>query len=123
MSSNARREAATYRGASGAYYGFTVFALDETLPRAAGLFALAMRSIGPERWRVLLIGETANFAAHLSKYDCKALAEARRRGATHVLLHVSAIATAQRREAGHDLWRKIRTPLVAWESDDIRRNA
>ena len=37
MPIRARRETATYRGASGAYYGFTVFAASETLPRAARL--------------------------------------------------------------------------------------
>lgn len=122
MFARARREAITYRGASGGYYGFTVFEMDEPLPRAAGIYALAMRIVGPERWRILLIGETANFAAQLSA-DCKTQAEARRRGASHALLYVSPIATNRRQEAARDLWRGIRSPLVAWDVEDIIRHA
>lgn len=123
MSLRARRETLTHRGASGAYYGLTVFTLDETVPRAAGLYMLARRDLGPDGWNILLIGETANFADELSNGRHGALSEAKRRGATHVLLYVSAIATDRRREAAHDLWRKIRSPLVAWDSEDIRRHA
>lgn len=123
MSLRVRRETVTHRGASGAYYGFTVFALDETVPRAAGVYMLARRDLGPNAWNVLLIGETANFADELTTPRPGALSEARRRGATHVLLYVSAIATDRRREAAHDLWRKIRSPLVAWDSEDILRRA
>ncbi|NKB56688.1 MAG: hypothetical protein GKS00_10160 [Alphaproteobacteria bacterium] len=118
-----RRKTATYRGASGTYYGFTVFTLEETLPRAAGIFALATPTIGPRPWRILLIGETPNFFAELSAHGSNAINEARRRGATHILLHFSPIATDRRREAGHDLWRHIRSPLVAWDNEDILRRA
>jgi len=123
MSARGRRESITYRGASGAYYGFTVFSLDEPMPRAAGVYALAARALGPERWCTLLIGETANFAARLSAQNCKTLSEARRRGASHALLYVSPIATERRREAAQDLWRSIRSPLVSWDDDDVRRLA
>ena len=117
------RETATYRGSSGTYYGFTVFSSAETLPRAAGIFALATRAVGPEQWRIILIGETSNFSAQLSTRNSSAITEARRRGATHILLHFSPIATARRREAAHDLWRRIRSPLVAWDNEEIRRRA
>tara|TARA_Y100000588_G_scaffold311866_1_gene338181 strand:- start:154 stop:339 length:186 start_codon:yes stop_codon:yes gene_type:complete len=43
--------------------------------------------------------------------------------ATHQMLYVSAIATDRRREAALDLWRNIRSPLVARDSEDIRRRA
>lgn len=123
MLCKAGRETATYRGASGTYYGFTIFSSAETLPRAAGIFALVTRTIGPEQWRVLLIGETSNFSAQLSTHEPGAINEARRRGATHILLHFSPIATAHRREAGLDLWRSIRSPLVAWDNEEILRQA
>lgn len=123
MLCKAGRETSTYRGASGTYYGFTIFSSAESLPRAAGIFALATRAVGPEQWRILLIGETSNFSAQLSTHDSGAINEARRRGATHILLHFSPIATARRREAGYDLWRNIRSPLVAWDSEDMRRQA
>jgi hypothetical protein len=123
MTPRARRETVTYRGASGAYYGFTIFSLDENLPRAAGVYALAMRNVGPKSWRPLLIGETANFAAQLSDRNCNSIGEAKRRGATHVLLYVSPMATVRRREAGYDLWRSIRSPLVAWDSENIQLRA
>ncbi len=123
MPIRARRETATYRGGSGAYYGFTVFSIDETLPRAAGNFAMAIRDLGPKLWDILLIGETGNFAAELSGNCTRAVSEARRRGATHVLLYVTAIATERRREAGYDLWRRLRSPLVAWDKEDILRRA
>ncbi len=123
MPSRSRRETETYRGASGAYYGFTIYSLDEGLPRAAGIYALGARIIGPERWRILLIGETANFADQLAAPDCSSITEARRRGATHIFLYVSPIATIRRREASHDLWRSIRSPLVAWDHEDIVRRA
>ena len=123
MSARARRESITYRGASGAYYGFTVFGLDETLPRAAGVYALATPTLGPERWQILLIGETSNFSSRISTHNGRTQAEARRRGASHVLLYVSPIATDRRREAAQDLWRSIRSPLVAWDMEDARRQA
>jgi hypothetical protein len=123
MLSRGRRETLTYRGASGAYYGFTVFSLEEALPRAAGIFALATQVVGAEGWNVLLIGETANFAAQLSANDCGAIDEARRRGASHALLYVSPIATERRREAAQDLWRHIRSPLVGWDSANTERRA
>ena len=123
MPISARRETATYRGASGAYYGFTVFAASETLPRAAGLYKLVRRVVGPDAWNILLIGETANFIDELSTAHPGAVAEARRRKATHVMLYVSAIATDRRRDAAHDLWRNIRSLLVAWDSEDILRRA
>jgi len=117
------RETSTYRGASGAYYGFTVFALNTPLPRAAGVYALARRDVGAKIWDILLIGETANFVDALSDQNSGALNEARRRGATHILLYVSPIATARRREAAHDLWRNLRPPLVGWDHEDIQRRA
>ena len=123
MLSKAGRETATYRSATGTYYGFTIFSSKETLPRAAGIFALATRTVGPEQWRILLIGETSNFSTQLSTHNSPAINEARRRGATHILLHFSPIATARRREAAHDLWRRIRSPLVAWDNEEIRRLA
>jgi hypothetical protein len=123
MPPRGRRETATYRGSSGAYYGFTVFSLDSTLPRAAGVYAMARRVVGPGTWEILLIGETANFVDALSDGNTDALGEARRRGATHVLLYVSPIATARRREAAHDLWRNIRSPLVSWDHEEILRHA
>ncbi|MDD9903894.1 MAG: hypothetical protein OXT06_10030 [Rhodospirillaceae bacterium] len=123
MSNRARRETATYRGTSGAYYGFTVFTGDEALPRAAGIYMLVRRAVGPSAWDILLIGETSNFVDELSAARPGALAEARRRGATHQMLYVSAIATDRRREAAVDLWRNIRSPLVAWDSEDILRRA
>ena len=80
MSTRARREAATYRGSSGAYYGFTVFSDDEALPRAAGIYMLVRRAVVPSAWEILLIGETSNFVDKLSTTHPGALAEARRRG-------------------------------------------
>lgn len=112
-----------FRGASGGYYGFTAYALDESLPRAAGIYALVAPDLGPERWKVLLIGETPNFAAELTAVGSMSVREARRRGATHILLHVSPIATAKRREAGYDLWRNLRSPLVGWDNETTRRTA
>ena len=123
MPIRARRETATYRGASGAYYGFPVFAASETLPRAAGLYILVSRDVEPDAWNILLIGETTNIVDEHWTAHPGALAEARRRGATHVMLYVSAIATDRRRDAAHDLWRNIRSPLVAWDSEDILRRA
>ena len=123
MFTSTRRETAAYRGASGGYYGFTVFALDEALPRAAGIYALVSPDLGPERWKILLLGETANFAAELGDSGSLSIREARRRGATHILLHVSPIATAKRREAGYDLWRTLRPPLVGWDDEGVLRRA
>ena len=123
MPPRGRRETATYRGLSGAYYGFSVYALDSRLPRAAGVYAMARRDVGPKNWDILLIGETANFVDAVSVSKSGALGEARRRGATHVLLYVSPIATARRREAAHDLWRGLRCPLVGWDHEDVLRSA
>lgn len=115
------RETVTHRGASGAYYGFSIFSLDAALPRAAGIYALARRDVGPDGWNILLIGETANFVDTLTPPFAGALKEARRRGATHVMLYVSPIATDHRREAAQDLWRHLRSPLVAWDGEEMRR--
>jgi len=115
------RESATFRGVSGAYYGFAVFRLDETLPRAAGLFAMASETLGPERWRILLIGETANFAAGVASDP--AFAEAQRRGASRILLHFSPLPALRRREAAHDLWQDLRPALTAWGPGDTARHA
>lgn len=120
MRSSVRRDTTILRGASGAYYGFTVFSLEESLPRAAGIYALATRIVGPEPWNILLIGETANFAAELASPRSSAVNEAFRRCATHVLLYVSPIATERRREAGQDVWRNVRSPLVAWDGEDVQ---
>ena len=84
---------------------------------------LVRRDIGPDVWNILLIRETANFIDELSTAHPGALAEARRRGATQVMLYVSAIAIDRRRDAAHYLWCNIRSPLVAWDSKDILRRA
>ncbi len=76
---------------------------------------VASVSLGPERWRIILIGETANFDATIPR-DAT-VREARRRGASRILLHFSPLTAARRRQAAQDLWMAIRSPLVAWKSE------
>ena len=109
------RRAATYRGQSRCYYGFSEFQIDDALPHAAGVYMLANACVGPERWRVILIGDTADFADAIPRDG--ATREAKRRGATRILLHFSPLTAVLRRQAARDLWAAIRAPLVAWDSE------
>jgi len=108
------RRAATYRGQSRSYYGFSEFQIDDSLPHAAGVYMLASACLGPERWQIILIGDTADFATSIPRED--AAREARRRGATRVLLHFSPLSAARRQDAARDLWLAIRAPLVTWDA-------
>lgn len=106
------RRAAAYRGQSRCYYGFSEFQIDDALPHAAGVYMLASACLGPERWRVILIGDTGDFAAAIRRGA--AIREARRRGANRILLHFSPLTAAHRHQAARDLWMTIRAPLVTW---------
>ena len=113
------RRTVTYRSQSSVYYGFTEFGIDQPRPHAAGIFMLAEETVGPDIWRILLVGETADFTAGI-KHNT-AGREARRRGASRILLHFSPLGSQARLNAAQDLWLAIRSPLVSWATAPLHR--
>ncbi|MDA0664730.1 MAG: hypothetical protein O3B08_18125 [Proteobacteria bacterium] len=115
------RRTVTHRSQSGVYYGFTEFGIDDPLPNAAGIYMLVTEILGPDRWQIILVGETGNFAAGIA--PVAAAPEALRRGATRVLLHFSLLGSRERLNAARDLWMANRAPLVSWTPEAIRQTA
>ena len=50
-----------------------------------------------------------------------AVREARRRGASRILLHFSPLGSQARLNAAQDLWLAIRSPLVSWATAPLHR--
>ncbi|MEX2615001.1 MAG: hypothetical protein WD767_02795 [Alphaproteobacteria bacterium] len=115
------RRTVTHRSQSGVYFGFTEFGIDDPLPNAAGIYLLVTDTLGPDRWRIILVGETGNFAAGIA--PVAAASEARRRGASRVLLHFSPLGGRERLAAAQDIWMANRAPLVSWTPETNRRTA
>jgi hypothetical protein len=115
------RRTVTFRGQSSVYFGFTEFDTARPLPHAAGIYMLATETLGPDRWRIVLVGETANFASDLAHHP--AAREALRRGATRALLHFSPLDQGRRLSAAMDLWMAVRSPLVTWSAPELRHTA
>ena len=115
------RRTVTYRSQSGVYYGFTEFGINDPLPNAAGIYMLVSETLGPDQWRIILVGETGNFAAGIA--PVAAAPEALRRGASRVFLHFSPLGRQERLAAAQDIWMAIRAPLVSWTPETIRLTA
>jgi len=113
------RRTVTYRSQSSVYYGFAELGIDQPLPHAAGIFMLAEETVGPDRWRILLVGETADFATGMQHNG--AVREARRRGASRTLPHSPPPAHQRRLDAAQDLSMAIRSPLVSWPTEPLHR--
>ncbi len=115
------RRTVTHRSQSGVYFGFTEFGINDPLPNAAGIYMLVTETLGPDRWRIILVGETGNFAAGIAQTP--ALHEALRRGASRVLLHFSPLGSGERQNAARDIWMANRAPLVSWTPETIHQTA
>ncbi|MDH3230358.1 MAG: hypothetical protein OEN55_11245 [Alphaproteobacteria bacterium] len=96
----------TLQGGSAALYGFTAFPLEDA-PCGAAIYIFARPSDSPLRsmtsyWEPLLIGETGGMRDR-SEARQERLEEARRLGATHMLIHFCGRGTDIRRRIVADL--------------------
>jgi hypothetical protein len=96
----------TLRGGSSALYGFTAFPLEDA-PCGAAIFIFARPSDNPLRgatsyWEPLLVGETSGMRGR-SEARLERISEARRLGATHMLIHFCGRGTDIRRRIVADL--------------------
>lgn len=76
---------AIFKGVSGRLHRFSTVAPDRPLPDGPAVYAFARRSKGGAGWSVVFLSRTANLAQRLSRHEL--WGEARRLGATHLLIH------------------------------------
>ncbi len=103
----------TIQGGSAALYGFTAFPLEDA-PCGAAIFIFARPSDGLLRsmssyWQPLLIGETGGMRDR-SDARQERIEEARRLGATHMLIHFCGRGTDIRRRIVADLGSVLPVP-------------
>ncbi len=103
----------TIQGGSAALYGFTAFPLEDA-PCGAAVYIFARPSDGPLRsmssyWQPLLIGETGGMR---DRGDARQerVEEARRLGATHMLIHFCGRGADIRRRIVADLGSVLPVP-------------
>ena len=103
----------TIQGSSAALYGFTAFPLEDA-PCGAAIYVFARPSDSPLRsmtsyWEPLLVGETGGMRDR-SEARHERIAEARRLGATHMLIHFCGRGTDIRRRIVADLGAVLSLP-------------
>lgn len=74
---------AIFKGVSGRLHRFSAFAPNAPMPASPAVYAFARRSGGG--WTALFISRTANLAQRMGRHEL--WDEARRLGATHILIH------------------------------------
>jgi len=74
-----------FRGASGRLHRFSVLRPGAKFPRAAAVYAFVRPVIGAGAWAPVFLSRTANLAARMARHE--RWDEARRLGATHILIH------------------------------------
>jgi hypothetical protein len=104
----------TIQGESAAPYGFTAFPLEDA-PCGAAIYIFARPTERPRRtvtsyWEPLLIGETSGMRDR-SEARQERTTEARRLGATHILIHFCGRGPDIRRRIVADLASVLSLPL------------
>jgi len=104
----------TIQGGSAALYGFTAFPLEDA-PCGAGIYIFARPTDRPQRsitsyWEPLFIGETGGMRDRSEARQERAT-EARRLGATHILIHFCGRGPDIRRRIVADLASALSLPL------------
>lgn len=104
----------TIQGDSAALYGFTAFPLEDA-PCGAAIYIFARPTDRPQRsatsfWEPLLIGETGGMRDRSEARE-RRTAEARRLGATHILIHFCGRGPDIRRRIVADLASRFALPL------------
>ena len=105
----------TLHGASREIYGFTPFPLDAP-PATAGIYAFAAPADAEDGntlyWRLLFVGETGDIGARAGATH-EWLADAKKQGATRLLVHICSRDEDFRRFVEDDLIAAFNPPLNA----------
>jgi predicted GIY-YIG superfamily endonuclease len=96
----------TWAGQSGASYKYWVYPFDIPFDPKPGNYIFAGQS-GPGRWHALYIGQTSDLSERFDTHH--AMAEAKRRGATHIHAHVNGDEKARLAEEA-DLRQRWKPP-------------
>ncbi|HWA21693.1 MAG TPA: hypothetical protein VG735_04785 [Caulobacterales bacterium] len=76
---------AIFKGVSGRLHRFSAFAPQAAMPAGPAVYAFARPGPGGKGWTTLFLSRTANLAQRMARHEL--WAEARRLGATHILIH------------------------------------
>jgi hypothetical protein len=74
---------AIFKGVSGRLHRFAAFSPEASLPASPAVYAFARRGSGG--WTTVFLSRTANLAQRMARHEM--WDEARRLGATHILIH------------------------------------
>lgn len=74
---------AIFKGVSGRLHRFAAFSPEAPLPASPAVYAFAAR--GPAGWTPVFLSRTANLAQRMTRHEL--WEDARRMGATHILIH------------------------------------